>query len=540
MAKVPIKRGQTKEQIENYYFHLELRAQVDSDMILAAARFSWREGDHPNYIKCCEYGRLGFEAAAAVVHPLILVYNYIYRYHRNHTPWESIPIPTENHPLISPYEVYRCLLKLSRENQELILRQFSLTNRQRDDILTSLLPTGNSDEFVAIYGELTNDQEMSNLCWELGLYHPDEDELIFSRLLGMPELYDDYLDRTRTEDWEEIEQKPITNLDVLNRVQGFYDQYCEGRRHLKENDEFINKREKEIINEILMRPEGDFFRKAYESGKDRLIEYDAATLEVVNIDYTITSCPPFDDIDWIEVENPTSEENAGQYDGATGQDDTPKRGRGADTWCIKPWTEKTFGKNIKKMVWPYLREELRGYNYGIDKERENAKFEGAVKASAAALIVYCSDRIGLSSTSPVTSITPSMERTFSFLPAPRSTAAIYYKRLTSWYETIAQLNPKQINEKTLNTLERWKREDRTRGYFIIENASKLKKLINNNLPYLLAAVFNIESNIEYTETNAAYDKALYMAVEYNDKIKKNKNGHKQKTGMEMSDHSDKD
>ena len=313
-------------------------------------------------------------------------------------------------------------------------------------------------------------------------------------------------------------------------------------RYLKENDEFINKREKEIINEILMRPEGGFFRKAYESGKERLIEYDVATLEVVNLDYTITSCPPFDDIDWIDVENPTSKENAGQYDGETGQGDTPKRGRGSDTWCIMPWTEVTFGKLIKKMVWPYLREELREYNYGLNKQTSKNQFEKAVRASAAALIIYCSEKIGLSVISPIKTISKSMERTFSFLPAPRTTTGLYLKRLSTWYEKVKDLNPKQVqsDEKVKKTLEKWKQEDRTRGYFIIENASKLKKLINNNLPYLLAAVFNIESNIEYTETNAAYDKALYMAVEYNDKIKKNKNGHKQKTGMEMSDHSDKD
>lgn len=419
MAGVPIKRGQTEEQIEYYYSKLELRAQEDCDLSIASGIFSWREGDNPNYIKCCEYGRIGFEAAAAVVHPLILVYNYIYRYHRNHTPWESIPIPTENHPLLSPYEVYCCLKKISRENQELFLKQFTLTNRQRDIILTSLL-IGDSKEFNSVYGDLSNDQEVSNLCWELGLYHPEEDELIFSRFMEMPELYDDYKDRTRTEDWEEVEHIPMTNLDVLNRVQGYYDQYCEGRRLLKENGDFINKKEKEIINEILMRPEGDMFREAYESGMASLIDYDATTLEVVNIeDYTITSCPPFDEIDW-DVKTPfpvgvavpegksTSKPSAQIENQAPGEEVVPdetgqdkpskkKAGREPSTWLsdkYSMYSDTSVGLLLKAKIWDKLKEALTLLplpNYGLKR------MDGDIKSFGAALLFYVFKQLGIAS-----------------------------------------------------------------------------------------------------------------------------------------------
>ena len=304
MTRVPIKRGQTVEEIEYYYSQIELRAQEDYSLNLKAGDFLlMREsGENLSLIKCREYGRQGFKAAAAVVHPLVLVYKYIVRFHRNHTPWESIQTPTKNYPLLSPHDVYNCLLELCRENQELFLRQFSLTNRQRDDILMSLSPTGSCVEFESVYGDLSNAQEVSNLCWELGLYHPDENELMLSRVWKRPSVFINYIDSTQAEDWEEKEQKPMTNLDVLNFVQVFYNQYCEGRRLLKENGDIINKREKEVFNEILMRPEGDMFRKAYEFGVVHLIEYDAETIEVVNIEEsTITSCPPFDGIEWISA-----------------------------------------------------------------------------------------------------------------------------------------------------------------------------------------------------------------------------------------------
>ena len=445
MASVPIKRGQTEEEIEHYYFLLELRAKKDFDLSIAANHFCWRESDNPNRIKCCEYGRLGFEAAAAVVHPLIMVYNYIYRYHRNHTPWESIPIPTKNYPLLGPHDVYNCLLKLSRENQELFLRQFAMTNRQRDGILMSLLPTGYGDEFEAVYGDLSNAQEMSNLCWELGLYHPDEDDLILSRILEMPELYDKYLNRTRIEDWEEIEHIPITNLVVLNRVQDYYDDYCEGRRLIKENGDYINKKEKEIINEILMRPEGELFRSAYEAGIVHLIEYDAVSLVEVNIeDYTITSCPPFDDIEWevdkepfpfgIKVQHRSTSQPIAQPDAQQSREDgkpetkpieeEPKaeeqnrneqkkrgrkelppikfsektrRGRKEGFWMVKryntPEIRKAFAKNLKPNIWDPLFAVLED-----EKEMvfpESLKQESTYNALCASLIFHAAELSGI-------------------------------------------------------------------------------------------------------------------------------------------------
>jgi hypothetical protein len=418
MARVPIKRGQTEDAIEHYYFLLEIRAQVDFDLDLKASHLHrWRPGDHPNYIKFCEYGRQGFEAAAAVVRPLNMVYNFIIRYHRNHTPWESFPLPTENHPILGPYEVYRCLQEISRENLELILKHFQMTNRQRDALLSSVT-YGKPDDFVNVYGEMSNDQEVSNLCWELGLYHPEEDALVQSRLLEDPDIYYEYKEGTQKEDWAEIESGPITNLDVLRRVQYFYEVYCEGRQHLIEDDDIINKREKEIINEILMRPEGEIFRCAYESGKQHLIEYDAKALDVVSIkDYTLTSYPPFDSIDW-DVKTPfpvgiavpggksTSKPSAQTENQApseevvpddTGQDKPSKKkaGRNRGEWLSEKYSmysDEQVGIELRTTLWPKLQQILAPLplpNVG------NSRTKGDLKSLGAALLFYVFKQLGI-------------------------------------------------------------------------------------------------------------------------------------------------
>lgn len=422
MAEVPIKRGQTDEAIEHYYWQLELRAQEDLDLRLRTSSLIPRAvvGDSPSIIKCCEYGRKGFAAAVAVVHPVMLVFNYILRYHHNHTPWESIPLPTGNgnHPVLDPYDVYRCLSGLCRENQELLLRQFQLTNQQRSSLLSSLM-YGKSDDFVEVYGGLSNDQELSNFCWELGLYHPQEDALIESRLLEMPELYFEYCDKNQTEDWEEVEPGPTTNLFVLERVQKYYDEYCEGRKHLIENNNIINKREKELINEILMRPEGDMFRNAYDSGVVRLIEYNAETLEAVDLEDYEANCPPFDSIDW-DVKTPfpvgvavpegksTSKPSAQIENQAPGEEVVPdetgqdkpskkKAGREPSTWLsdkYSMYSDTSVGLLLKAKIWDKLKEALTLLplpNHGLKR------MDGDIKSFGAVLLFYVFKQLGIAS-----------------------------------------------------------------------------------------------------------------------------------------------
>ena len=418
--RVPIKRGQTDEAIEHYYRQLELRAQEDLDLRFKTSGLIPRgmPGDSLSMIKCYEYGRKGVAAAVYVVHPLMLVFNYIIRYHRNHTPWESIPRPTENHPLLAPYEVYDCLRKICRENQELLFRQFKLTNRQRGAILLSL-QLHDRKGFESVYGDLENDQEISNLCWELGLYHPKEDELMLSRTLEMPELYFDYCDKNQREDWKEIESGPTTNLFVLELVQKYYEEYCEGRKHLIENDDIINKREKELINEILMRPEGDMFRNAYDSGIVRLIEYNAETIEAVDLEDYEANCPPFDSINW-DVKTPfpvgiavpggksTSKPSAQTENQApsedvvpdeTGQDKPSKKkaGRGHSTWLSKKYSmysDTSVGILLKAKIWDKLKGDLTLLplpNYGLKR------MDGDIKSFGAALLFYVFKQLGIAS-----------------------------------------------------------------------------------------------------------------------------------------------
>lgn len=416
--RVPIKRGQTEEAIEHYYWHLELRAQEDFEYRFSTSGLIPRgmPGDSPSIIKCCEYGRQGFEAAVSVVHPLMLVFNYIIRYHHNHTPWESIPLPTENHPILDPYDVYRCLSGLCRENQELLLRQFQLTNQQRNSLLSSLLYR-KSDDFVEVYGGLSNDQELSNFCWELGLYHPQEDALIESRILEMPDLYFDYCAKNQTEDWKEVESEPATNLFVLARVQKYYEEYCEGRKHLIENDDIINKREKELINEILMRPEGEMFRNAYDSGIIRLIEYNAETIEAVDLEDYEANCPPFDSIDW-DVKTPfpvgiavpggksTSKPSAQTENQApseevvpdeTGQEKPSKKkaGRNRGEWLSEKYSmysDEQVGIELRTTLWPKLQQILAPLplpNVG------NSRTKGDLKSLGAALLFYVFKQLGI-------------------------------------------------------------------------------------------------------------------------------------------------
>ena len=134
-----------------------------------------------------------------------------------------------------------------------------------------------------------------------------------------------------------------------------------------------------------------------------------------------------------------------------------------------------------------------------------------------------------------------MERTFAFLPAPRTTASLYLKRLATWYEKLKDASKERVkDEKTGKTLAKWKQEDSVRGTFIVENTYNLKILIENNIPHLLAKYFDVKTDIVYKEMGTSFDKALYKPVEHKDNIKKNENGHQQKTGMGMSDGSDKD
>ncbi len=525
-------KGLNKEELELYRERILRHAKPKTaeiymtglDEQIERLRQSHYEDEELNYI--LSIAPEWIVANRVVGLPLHLIISYIRGVVRLKEPWCSINSQSGNFPLLTINQIYKCLCNLCDENKGMVFAQLESTDYDVRQRLILFLNNKQERNFLRLVKSRLTPSDtviLSNICWNQNLA-----ETVF---IGYFDGSKYHLYRSMAKKEEVEEEMTLSDIrKYFKNIFAFYS-WDRGFYESTNNKEFFSEEDRQVIDEIIARPEGkpldELYRKLEEYNKER-------RRQLGLIDNPDEQGQP-------EAQPREQEQDVDENPEGQPGSDKKTPGREPEKWFKRACTEEEFGQIIKKNIWPYLRDELRRFNYGIDKERAKVKFNDAVKTSAAALIVYCSDKIGLTTTSPVSSFSKSMERTFAFLPAPRTTASLYLKRLATWYEKLKDASKERVkDEKSRATLAKWKRDDSVRGTFIVENTYNLKILIENNIPHLLAKYFDVKTDIVYKEMGTSFDKALYKPVEHKDNIKKNENGHQQKTGIGMSDGSDKD
>ena len=212
-------------------------------------------------------------------------------------------------------------------------------------------------------------------------------------------------------------------------------------------------------------------------------------------------------------------------------------GRWPEKWFKGAWTEEEFKEIIDSKIYPFIKGELNDFVFDDETSKSESKKQTAITAAAAAIILYGSEKSGLPTKSPITTCSLSMSRTLS---APKSSVSVYLKALNQWYHVLLDISKDvRRSKEALTIVDGWKKTDLIRGTFIGHNFKKLQHLINNTA-FLLGQALDIKTDLVYMATGGAYDRALYMASEYDEKIQIDKNGHRHNTAIKMSDGADED
>ena len=446
---MPLKRGRNPEEEQHYYEQLMLRTHPDELMEGRKVLFFTLRDinmDNKSVMACLDYWEKGIAAMGNVVTPLIAVYNYVHNYVNNHTPWTSISLSGQNNRIIRPNEVFGCLRKLCRDNQELVLKQLNYNNRQRSAMLDALAFDEGIDEFLAIYGESDNDQQMSNICWDLGLYRPEEDSLYFSRFMGNYSYHLRYLEGIQEHDYEEEDEADyalkVSNVTILTEVQQFYQKYCDIRNHIADNYLHFNGKEKCIIEKIVSRPEGADFKMLYEGGETSVLDVNFAEIKEYRLLQKIKDpIQPFGEI-------------------------KHRRSRGPASWLTDDYSilDENDARAIlqSSKIWSDLCLMIRN-GCSFPRMDVGKNKDAAVNGLCAGLLYYVAmrERIAISCSS---NVPISYERTITFMDdkpeAPRSSISKYYVMLKDWMPNYDPLRQKS-NEQIKRIVE-WQKKDSVR------------------------------------------------------------------------------
>lgn len=526
--------GSTREEIERYYEHLgrlaEPRTQKGETMIRAFEKWRTLAEDEDGRNKWDKVIN-AFQAYYAVVKPLQDAITFRSQVILLNQPFSSVSdfYNGGHHPNLSLDEIYDNLLFVPEANRDLIFRSLNCSYVQQRD-LSYLIKNHDKDGFIQALTTLNVIPDLSDICWELFGYEEMRigREGLVDGMVSSIHLVPGYNEDGAEEDsptMDEVDRQSYIQNEYLAKLLEasgkFYSDYRTYRQSFIDEDSFYphTPREKAVIEDIINRPEGIIFNSLFEKeAKEAEANGEMSGIRIFERFFGVKLVP------LSEGEKPSKRKRP---DGKTPMIRTTKK------WFLGGYSEQDLGAIIKVTIWPYLREELRKFNYGIDKEKAKESFNDAVKAAAAAIVVYCSECIGLSKESK--SFTISMERNFSFLPAPRTTANLYFKRLKDWYVSIKDVRYSSKKDEAIRkTLARWKREDPTRFYFITSKTPKLKTLINN-VSFLLATALQIPTSIQYLEPNESFNKALFKAKQYKDDRQIKTDGNKEKTAKRISD-----
>ena len=202
-----------------------------------------------------------------------------------------------------------------------------------------------------------------------------------------------------------------------------------------------------------------------------------------------------------------------------------KAGAPIKTWLKVQLDDETIKDKMEKVVWAGIREDIENLTYPEQKGERKNKTQ---KAFAAAIIFFSAQKLGLTIEKKYN--LPA-ERTFSFLPAPRTSVNSYLDKLKRWYNLA--IGAQRKSDFNRQTLERWKKEDSIRANFFINNILAMQDIINNAM-YLLGNAFGVKTELEFKSASIPSD----GTTSFDENKAINNNGHHSKTGHPLSYSSD--
>lgn len=521
-------KGLNKEELELYRERILRHAKPKTAEIymtglddqIERLRQSHYEDEELNYI--LSIAPEWIVADRVVGLPLHLIISYIRGVVRLKEPWYSINSQSGNFPLLTINQIYKCLCNLCDENKGMVFAQLESTDYDVRQRLILFLNNKQERNFLRLVKSRLTPSDtviLSNICWNQNLA-----ETVF---IGYFDGSKYHLYRSKAKK-EEVEEE-MTLSDIRKYFKGIFALYSWDRGFYEStnNKEFFSEEDRQVIDEIIARPEGkpldELYRKLEEYNKER-------RRQLGLIDNPDEQGQP-------EAQPREQEQDVGENPEGQPGSDKKTPGREPEKWFKGDWTEEEFKEIIESNIYPFLKEELKDFVFDDETSKSESKKQTAITAAAAAIILYSSERIGLPRKPPITTCSLSMSRTLS---APKSSVSVYLKALNQWYHVLLEIS-KDIrrSKEALTIVEGWKKTDLIRGTFIGHNFKKLQCLINNTA-FLLGQALDIKTDLVYMATGGAYDRALYKASEYDENIQIDNNGHKHNTARKMSDGADED
>ena len=197
------------------------------------------------------------------------------------------------------------------------------------------------------------------------------------------------------------------------------------------------------------------------------------------------------------------------------------------TWIKVSMTEEVIKKKLEEEVWTGIVEDIKTLVFSDKSDKQK---ESAYKVFGAAFMFYSAYSLGLTVEKKYSK---SAERAFSFLPGPKTSVNEYLDKLHQWYTKLYEAQISHKGNIDNSTFKQWKRIDKLRAEFIINNFLNLNSLFDKT-KFLLGKAFGIETGIELKVPKISSDPVLGGALRYDDNVGIKNDGHQIKTGLPLS------
>ncbi len=286
-----MRRWPTEEQLERYYSRLEQYAKP-----LKAEEFfpDWNEmieqlrlrfGDNEEYKEFFATSSEQHKAMCAVGVPLYRIWRAIEEAKLYNEPWSRVDVFYKKCPLLSPKEIYECLVGLCEENISLILHHFESVGYDCRLSIIDAIYHEKKRRFCRLIKEFFSPDDLillSDICWNSKLaetsgfgYLGDSSYVLTGKGRG--------------------KKRPIveSSYSSVDAVRSFHGGVSLGYRALWEDlykypyleepyrKELLTEREKHIITEVMSRPEAAFYERENRAFEEycRQIEHEARLKE---------------------------------------------------------------------------------------------------------------------------------------------------------------------------------------------------------------------------------------------------------------------
>ena len=200
--------------------------------------------------------------------PLHLIISYIRGVVRFKEPWYSINSQSGNFPLLTINQIYKCLCNLCDENKGMVFAQLESTDYDVRQRLILFLNKKQERNFLRLVKSRLSPSDtviLSNICWNQKLA-----ETVY---IGYFDGSKYHLLNSKANKEEEVEE--ITLSDIRRYVKGIFALYSGDRTFYESsyNKEYFSEEDRQVIDEILARPEGkpldELYRRFEEYNRER-------------------------------------------------------------------------------------------------------------------------------------------------------------------------------------------------------------------------------------------------------------------------------